>query len=114
MYWRAVSMPARAVASALAAFLEEWDLHRARDLADFLDDFDSIHPGANARTLIAYIRSDFFESAVRATVAADAMEVAQASAELQLLGRELKRVRPFFRLRSSRSSCAAPVLVLHV
>ena len=56
-------MPARAVASALAAFLEEWDLHRARDLADFLDDFDSIHPGANARTLIAYIRSDFFESA---------------------------------------------------
>ena len=81
-------MPARAVASALAAFLEEWDLHRARDLADFLDDFDSIHPGANARTLIAYIRSDFFESAVRATVAADAMEVAQVSAELQLLGRE--------------------------
>jgi hypothetical protein len=83
-------MPSRAVASALAAFLEEWDLREARDLADYLDDFESISPGDNARTLIAYLRSKDFKSAVRATVAADVMGVAQASTELRLLGSELR------------------------
>ena len=79
------------------------------------EQFEGLLDDAQQRTLLRdWLRSRHCPRDA-AAVAADAMEVAQASAELQLLGRELEeRVRPFFRLRSSRSSCAAPVLVLHV
>jgi hypothetical protein len=108
-------MPTRAVASALAAFLDEWDLREARDLADYLDDFESVSPGDNARTLIAYLRSDDFKSAVRATVAADVMGMAQTSAELQLLGSELRLMEESEARRKPRRSRAARVqLRVHV
>ena len=107
-------MPPRALASALAMVLEDYDVFTVRDFADFLDGIDGIE-GA-AKTFAQRIRSDELAVAVRATVAADAMSAAWASAELRLLGSELHATEDGVAALSARAVCgakaAADVLIL--
>ena len=106
-------MPPRALASALAMVLEDLDVFTVGDFADFLDGIDG--EGA-AKTFAHRIRSDELSVAVRATVAADAMSAAWASAELRLLGSELRATEDGVAALSARAArgaqAAADVLIL--
>ena len=98
-------MPPRALASALALVLEDWDIYTVGDFADFLDGIDGVE-GA-CKQFANRIRSDELVVAVRATVAADAMSAAWASAELRLLGSELRATEDGVAALSARAVCGA-------
>ena len=108
------NMPPRALASALAMVLEDLDVFTVGDFADFLDGIDGVE-GA-CKQFANRIRSDELVVAVRATVATDAMSAAWASAELRLLGSELRATEDGVAALSARAVCgakaAADVLIL--
>ena len=74
------------LASSLAALLQHMDLYTVTDFEEFLCD------AGNVRYLVSCLRSDEFAGTLQETVAASVMSTAQprASAEIQLLGNELR------------------------
>ena len=99
------NMPPRALASALAMVLEDWGVFTVGDFADVLDGMDGVE-GA-CKHFANRIRSDELVVAVRATVAADAMSAAWASAELRLLSSELRATEDSVAALSARAACGA-------
>lgn len=73
-----------ALASSLAALLQHMDLYTVTDFEEFLSD------AGNVRYLVSCLRSDEFGGTLQETVAASVMSTARASAEVQLLGNELR------------------------
>ncbi len=73
-----------ALASSLAALLQHMDLYSVADFEEFLSD------AGNVRYLVSCLRSGEFGGTLQETVAASVMSTARASAEVQLLGNELR------------------------
>ena len=101
----------RALASALAAVLDDCGFYTLDDLATYLESDES-----SAAFLAARIRSDECKALVRATLAQDAMSLARASAELQMLCSEIAAIEDgdaVHRMQAiSGTKAAADVLIL--
>ena len=101
----------RALASALAAVLDDCGFSTLDDFATYLESDES-----SAAFLAARIRSDECKALVRATLAQDAMSLARASAELRMLGSETAAIEESdaaHRLQAIRGTkAAADVLIL--
>ena len=101
----------RALASALAAVLDDCGFSTLDDFATYLESDES-----SAAFLAARIRSDECKALVRATLAQDAMSLARASAELRMLGSEIAAIEESdaaHRLQAIRGTkAAADVLIL--
>ena len=85
----------RALASALAAVLDDCDFSTLDDFATYLESDES-----SAAFLAARIRSDECKALVRATLAQDAMSLARASAELRVLGSDSEESDAAHRLQA--------------
>ena len=95
----------RALASALAAVLDDCGFYTLDNLATYLESDES-----SAAFLAARIRSDECKALVRATLAQDAMSLARASAELRMLGSEIAAIEESdaaHRLQAIRGTKAA-------
>lgn len=101
----------RALASALAAVLDDCGFYTLDDFATYLESDES-----SAAFLAARIRSDECKALVRATLAQDAMSLARASPELRILGSEIAAIEEIdaaHRLQAIRGTkAAADVLIL--
>ena len=98
----------RALASALAAVLDDCGFSTLDDFATYLESDES-----SAAFLAARIRSDECKALVRATLAQDAMSLARASAELRVLGSDSEESDAAHRLQAIRGTkAAADVLIL--
>ena len=101
----------RALASALAAVLDDCGFYTLDHLATYLESDES-----SAAFLAARIRSDECKALVRATLAQDAMSLARASAELRMLGSEIAAIEESDaadRMQAIRGTkAAADVLIL--
>ena len=101
----------RALASALAALLDDYGLYTIEDLATYLDAGES-----SAAFLAARIRSDECKALVRATLAQDAMSLARASAELRMLGSEIAAIEESdaaHRIQAMRGTKAAADVLIY-
>ena len=100
--------PPQALASVVAALLDDYGLYTIEDFADYLDADKS-----SAALLAARIRSDDFKALLRATVTANAVSFARSTAELQLLGSEFSVIEESeAALRVQTALAAADVVVL--
>ena len=101
----------RALASALAAVLDDCGFYTLDHLATYLESDES-----SAAFLAARIRSDECKALVRATLAQDAMSLARASAELRMLGSEIAAIEESDAAHRMQAICgtkaAADVLIL--
>ena len=101
----------RALASALAAVLDDCGFYTLDNLATYLES-----DASSAAFLAARIRSDECKALVRATLAQDAMSLARASAELRMLGSEIAAIEESDAAHRMQAICgtkaAADVLIL--
>ena len=101
----------RALASALAAVLDDCGFYTLDHFATYLESDES-----SAAFLAARIRSDECKALVRAALAQDAMSLARASAELRMLGSEIAAIEDSdaaHRMQAIRGTkAAADVLIL--
>ena len=81
------------------------DLYTVTDFEEFLSD------AGNVRYLVSCLRSDEFGGTLQETVAASVMSTARASAEVQLLGNELRAMELSMQRVSSGSLLAVSVVV---
>ena len=82
-----IPMASQALSSTLAVVLEGFGFYTVAEFASYLD-AERFQDGpilTNAQRFARYLRSDEFEAALQANVAAGVMGVARASAEHRLL-----------------------------